>query len=306
MVNIRQLESFVEVARLGSISKAAEFLYVSQSALTQQMSGLERHLGFKVFRRTTQGVSLTRQGETFLPYALSIVNTFGKGIEHCRLVSDVCVRVGSDYESTFLFIPEISREMHRRHPGSNIICQESSLRNVLPTLVSGQTDVCLFTRCRLVETMPDATFVPLFESRPHCFVDPRHPLASCTAVTLEDLRHRELVVVPEEYDDCYQSLREHIVRHEKTIVLTERSDNPFLQDATEGDGAVFVGPHWRYGTFVHGRYVRIPLQWPSASVEGLVYRGEPSEGVKQYISCAQWAFSAEGPLCQVNSAVHAR
>lgn len=272
MVNMRQLESFVEIARLGSISKAAELLYVSQSALTQQMNGLERHLGFKVFQRTAQGVSLTRQGETFLPYALSIVNTFGKAIEHCRLASDVCIRVGGDYESTFLFIPEISREVHRRHPGSNIFCQESSLRNVLPTLFSGQTDVCFFTWCKLVEAIPDATFVPLFESRPHCFVDPRHPLASRTVITLEDLRHRELVVVPEEYDDCYRSLREHIARHEKSIALTERSDNPFLQDATEGDDAVFVGPHWRYGTFVHGRYTRIPLQWPSVSVEGMGVR----------------------------------
>ena len=58
----RQLDTFIKVAELGSLSKAAEALYISPSAVLQQINNLESNLGTKLFHRTQQGTSLTEAG----------------------------------------------------------------------------------------------------------------------------------------------------------------------------------------------------------------------------------------------------
>ena len=55
----RQLDVFVKAAELGSFSKAAEALYITPSAVIQQVNGLEERLGVKLFDRSRRGIVLT-------------------------------------------------------------------------------------------------------------------------------------------------------------------------------------------------------------------------------------------------------
>lgn len=61
-MNIQQLTYIVEIANRKSISRAAEYLFVSQPALSQQIRNLEKELGYRVFRRTSKGLELTEKG----------------------------------------------------------------------------------------------------------------------------------------------------------------------------------------------------------------------------------------------------
>ena len=64
-MNIQQLTYIVEIAKCNSISRAAEYLFVSQPALSQQIRNLEKELGYCVFRRTRKGLELTEKGNLF-------------------------------------------------------------------------------------------------------------------------------------------------------------------------------------------------------------------------------------------------
>src|SRR2546430_9070988 len=64
-----QLQAFVEVARLGSVTRAAEALYVTQPALTARLNALEKAVGASLLVRRRSGVRLTQAGRAFLPYA---------------------------------------------------------------------------------------------------------------------------------------------------------------------------------------------------------------------------------------------
>ena len=55
-MNIQQLAYIVEIAKCKSISRASEYLFVSQPALSQQIRNLEKELGYRVFRRTSKGL----------------------------------------------------------------------------------------------------------------------------------------------------------------------------------------------------------------------------------------------------------
>jgi DNA-binding transcriptional LysR family regulator len=72
-VELRRLEYFVAVARHGQFTRAADELWITQSALSQQVRRLEAELGVELLRRTSRGVELTPPGEELLPRAEAIL-----------------------------------------------------------------------------------------------------------------------------------------------------------------------------------------------------------------------------------------
>ncbi len=73
IMNLLHMKYAVEVANTRSINKAAETLYVGQSALSRAIKELESTLGTKLFERSTKGVTLTPEGELFVRYARTVL-----------------------------------------------------------------------------------------------------------------------------------------------------------------------------------------------------------------------------------------
>lgn len=74
MLSLYKLEVFAVVVRVGSFSKAAEHLYLTQSAVSQHIQNLETSLGTTLFKRTGRGVVLTASGQVLIGYARQILN----------------------------------------------------------------------------------------------------------------------------------------------------------------------------------------------------------------------------------------
>lgn len=78
-MNLRQLEYFVAIAEAGSVTRAAERLFVSQPSLSQQIRALERELGGALLERLPQGVRLTAAGQSLLPEAQATIRHADRG-----------------------------------------------------------------------------------------------------------------------------------------------------------------------------------------------------------------------------------
>src|SRR5690606_38323486 len=74
-MNLAQLRTFVMVARVGNVTRAAAFLNLSQPAATGHIKALERELGASLFMRCPGGVRLTQFGEELLPEAQLVTDT---------------------------------------------------------------------------------------------------------------------------------------------------------------------------------------------------------------------------------------
>ena len=72
-MNILHMKYAVEVARAGSLSKAAEILLIAQPNISRSIKELEADLGITIFDRSTKGMFLTPEGEEFISYAKSIL-----------------------------------------------------------------------------------------------------------------------------------------------------------------------------------------------------------------------------------------
>ena len=76
---LQQVEGFLEVARRGSVSRAAEALYITQPTLTARLHGLERELGAQLFVRTPRGMRLTEAGHAWVPFAERVMRALVEG-----------------------------------------------------------------------------------------------------------------------------------------------------------------------------------------------------------------------------------
>ena len=99
-MNIQQLTYIVEIANCKSISRAAEYLFVSQPALSQQIRNLEKELGYRVFHRTSKGLELTEKGNVFYQKAQEMLKDWNRfkeevisGTEHKKLKIALGARV---------------------------------------------------------------------------------------------------------------------------------------------------------------------------------------------------------------------
>ena len=79
-ISLKQVRYFIAAAELGQISHAAVELNVSQSAVTSAIQQLEQMLGVKLFERNPSGVSLTADGNRFLPRARNVMAAVNEAV----------------------------------------------------------------------------------------------------------------------------------------------------------------------------------------------------------------------------------
>ncbi|PYY33282.1 LysR family transcriptional regulator [Curtobacterium sp. MCJR17_055] len=194
-ITLQQLRYFIEVASEGSISAAADLLYVSQPTMSAAMKDLETRIGRPLFTRSARGVVLTVDGVEFLGYARQVVEQvslleqryvgrqasrrlLGVSAQHYSFAVEAFVRMveGADAEEY-----EFSLRETRTW---DIIEDVRTLRSEVGILYRND-----FNRQVLGKLMRDAgvVFTPLFVAQPHIFVARRNPLASQERATLADL-----------------------------------------------------------------------------------------------------------------------
>lgn len=105
-MNLHQLKSFLAVARLGQIHRAAQELHISQPALSRQMAALEAEIGAPLLERHARGVSLTRAGETLRKEADELLARMQSVVDEIRsgehLITSVRIGIPPGLPSSWL------------------------------------------------------------------------------------------------------------------------------------------------------------------------------------------------------------
>lgn len=118
-MNMEQLRYFLSVARHRNFTGAAKEFYLTQPAITHQISALEQDLGVSLFQRTTRSVALTRAGELFLEDAKRMLDLEERARERMRQAQraeNLVLRVGYLNSPSRHFLPQILQEYRRRYP----------------------------------------------------------------------------------------------------------------------------------------------------------------------------------------------
>lgn len=139
----RQLRMFVTTAALSNITRASEALHISQPALTRALQEFESQLGAKLFERNTRRLTLTQEGERFLPRAQRLLNDLTDAAEAIREEStgqrgSVSLAVGEAFGCTVL--PAVLRAFAQSHPNVRVRVVDDNSQGITRRVVQGEVD----------------------------------------------------------------------------------------------------------------------------------------------------------------------
>lgn len=137
-------KTFYQVAKAGSISRAAQQLFITQPAVTRSIQQLETALGSSLFFRTAKGVTLTREGEHLLRYveqAFALLSLGEKKLAQLKNleVGELSIGVGDTICSHYL-VPHL-HIFHEQHPGIRIHITNQKTREIMAMLKRGEIDI---------------------------------------------------------------------------------------------------------------------------------------------------------------------
>ncbi|GGI44244.1 DNA-binding transcriptional LysR family regulator [Agromyces flavus] len=147
-MNLEQLRSFVEVARFGNFTRAAEELYLAQPSLSRQIAALEKDLGAELFQRARGGSTLTVAGEALLPLArrmLADAESVRRELAELAGLERGRVRLGATPTLCISLVAEVLSAFHADHPAIELHLSEQGSRRLLDELGSGELDLALIT-----------------------------------------------------------------------------------------------------------------------------------------------------------------
>lgn len=146
--NLEYFKTFYYVARCGSISAAAQQLFISQPAVSQIIKHLENDLGSSLFFRTTKGVRLTPEGEVLFSYVAKGYDCFVQAEAVFQQMLDLEsgeIRIGaSDMTLQFYLLPYLE-EFHRRYPKIKIKVSNAPTPETIGLLKEGGIDFGVVT-----------------------------------------------------------------------------------------------------------------------------------------------------------------
>ena len=163
-VTTRQLQAFLAVARLGSFTRAAEEIFVTQAGLSLMLKDLEAQVGARLFDRTTRSVHLTAAGETLQPVVRNMLAEWQRATSNVGRLS-----AEAEQEVTLAATPLIAasvlprwlEEFQHEHSGIRVRVSDLDRRQILLGIEAGEIDLGLgafFKPAVGIERQPLATF----------------------------------------------------------------------------------------------------------------------------------------------------
>ncbi len=145
-MELKELEYVVAIAEQGSISKAAEKLYLAQSSLSQFLSRYETELGAKLFVRTSGGMRPTYAGDEFIRNAKQILQQYHRiklELQEADRPKRGRIEFGiSTFRGTSL-LPSVMRQFHDEYPTVDIVIHEHDSVELLKKMAAGELDMAL-------------------------------------------------------------------------------------------------------------------------------------------------------------------
>ncbi|MBR1930877.1 MAG: LysR family transcriptional regulator [Lachnospiraceae bacterium] len=141
--NLEYYKVFYYVAKIGSVTGAAETLSLSQPAVSQSIRQLERHLGVSLFQRVSRGVKLTHEGELLYSYVAGGYEQIMLGVEKVRQMQNLElgeIRIGaSDMTLQFYLLPYLE-QYHEQYPEIKVTVTNAPTPETLQYLCDGKID----------------------------------------------------------------------------------------------------------------------------------------------------------------------
>jgi len=188
------------------MTRAGARLYITQSALSHQLTQLEARLGVALFYRAPRGMQLTSAGAELLECAQQVLSDLKKAEERIKAggkTGQGVLRIATECYTCYHWLPARIKEYQTRFPDVEIRIVAEATRNPIPALLAGDLDVAI-TSCRPAQ--PSLAVRELFDDELVAILPPQHPLSSRPRLRPADFAREHLITysVPTEQLTLFQ------------------------------------------------------------------------------------------------------
>lgn len=189
-----QLETFLEVARRASFSRAAEKRFRTQPAISSQIRSLEEEVGARLFDRSGGKVSLTAAGKAFQKYVeetLDARKTMLVNLAEMERIPRGEITIGANEGTCLHILPEVFADFKKQYPDVSVNIKRADYGKILESIIDNSVD---FGVVSLPVTDNRLTVVLIHRDELVIIAPPNHPLGKLKSATMADVRSYPLVV----------------------------------------------------------------------------------------------------------------
>ena len=195
-MRIEQLEYLAAVTQHGSLRRASESLHLSQPALSEAVTKLERELAVPLLDRRRSGARISRQGQDLLPYITQVLDAVDRLREAAgdqRVVSRT-LRIGTvNAANSTILVPAVQEFSVRHGAGVEVVSSQQS--EIYEGLAEGSLDLGLVNVLPGDDVPPQLSARELVRGRPVACLRTDHPLARLDEITVEELRGEPFIAM---------------------------------------------------------------------------------------------------------------
>ena len=195
---LKQLRAFCTIAKLGTLSRAAEALFLSQPSISLQLSALEKELGARLIERRRRRVALTREGQALYDIALPLVEGLDNLDQQFRTLSAGFVgselNIAAGTSTIQYLLPSLVRAFREQQPGIKLQLHNVTGKDGLALLRSDQVEFAIGS---MLDVPNDLSYEPVYSYDPMLILPLDHPLAVKSEIRLEDLSPYGLILPPQ-------------------------------------------------------------------------------------------------------------
>ncbi|TVY00513.1 LysR family transcriptional regulator [Cohnella terricola] len=198
-MEIRHLQTIIEIVRRNSFTGAAEALHVTQPTISKTIRNLERELNVELFVRDSKTVKLTDAGETILRHAGAILQSFDllmTELNDLTYLKRGTIRIGLPPMAGSSFFPVVIKRFQERYPGIAIKLEEEGATRIVEGISDGTLDAGV-----VLPPFDEEKFdsFPLVKERLKLVVPPSHRMAGRQSVNLGELSEERFILFSREF-----------------------------------------------------------------------------------------------------------
>jgi DNA-binding transcriptional LysR family regulator len=227
-VRLRDLHVLFEVVQRGSMAKAANYLGITQSAVSQVIADLEHLLGVRLLDRSSRGVEATVYGDALLKHGKAAFDDLRQGIQEIEFLKDPGVghiRIGAPESIASGVLPMIMQEFSRMYSRANLDVETIPSEGVLPKLRDRSLDLVIVlggTTTEEIKLATDLKTEVLMNDKLVVVADARGAWARRRRIDLAELVGAPWVLAPSGFsnDLLFDAFRAHGLEMPKVLLRT--------------------------------------------------------------------------------------
>ncbi|TFJ94500.1 LysR family transcriptional regulator [Lentibacillus salicampi] len=199
-MELRQLRYFMEVAEREHVSEAGVNLHVAQSAISRQITNLERELEVDLFEREGRNIKLTQIGRTFYThtkFAMEAIDNAKKQIDEYLDPERGTIKIGFPTSLSGHLMPSVISAFKDEYPEARFQLRQGSYRYLIDSVKRGDIQVAFIGP--VPKNEPDIESHILYSEHILALLPINHPFAEREGVSLNDMKHEPFVSFPDGY-----------------------------------------------------------------------------------------------------------